>query len=337
MGMWYINKLISDDYYKYLLSVRDLVSKSCDEFFKKNEAKKVDLYLITNSASSPMGRGSDSKPLYINFGGRRTCLADSSQFGMEPLVLKHFDIVYCYLPSFRGEKPDNEHLNQFFHCEAEMRGDLKRAIRIASALVKHIAKNVMGSRDFATLGKQKTHIDRLINMDFPVIRFDKAFRILQNQPNAKKYIRITKYGRILTREGEIKLVKLITTNEVPLWVSHYDRDVVPFYQKPYPEDSNRVLNADLLFPSIDGAFGGEVIGAGQRQDNPEEIIESMSRQKVKNPGDYDWYIKLRKSRFYRSTSGFGLGIERLLAWMLCKESISEVIIFPRTFAASLKP
>lgn len=75
-------------------------------------------------------------------------------------------------------------------------------------------------------------------------------------------------------------------------------------------------------------FGGECIGLGQRQDNAEEIIESMKRQKIKNIDEYKWYINLRNHPKYRITSGFGLGIERFLTWILGLNSIYDVAIYP---------
>ena len=71
-----------------------------------------------------MGPGSDSEVIPIKFGKYNSFLVDSSQFGFEPLLLNKLDKVYCYLPSMRGENPDKRHLNQFFHCEAEIKGTL---------------------------------------------------------------------------------------------------------------------------------------------------------------------------------------------------------------------
>lgn len=90
-----------------------------------------------------------------------------------------------------------------------------------------------------------------------------------------------------------------------------------------------VLNADLLFPPIiEGAFGGEAVGSGQRQDNPEEMYESMKRQNVSSES-YEWYAELRRMPNYRVTSGFGMGLERFLAWALCIDNVRDVILYPR--------
>jgi asparaginyl-tRNA synthetase len=86
----------------------------------------------------------------------------------------------------------------------------------------------------------------------------------------------------------------------------------------------------LLFPPIiKDAFGGEVVGSGQRQDNVEEMHESLKRQKNISSRSYAWYIDLRRQPNYTITSGFGLGVERFIAWALAKDDIKKVIPYPR--------
>jgi len=339
-----INRIAGDTYFKNLLILRDHVARSCDDFFRKLGGTKVDLYLITKSISSPMGPGSDSLPLPIKFGNQNAMLTDSSQFGMEILTLKQFDLVFCYLPSFRGERPDDSHLNQFFHCEAEFAGNIDQAITMGNRLIRKILKDIVFAFE-----RKRFHFERvtfehvtalLSSKKTPEITFEEAFSLLSRRRNASKLLAITKFGRQLTRPGELELVNAVTRNRLPLWVKNFDRDVVPFYQKPSSSDSSKVLNADLLFPSVNGGFGGEVIGAGQRQDEPVEIVESLKRQKLNQKGSleaYKWYIDLRKHPHYRTTSGFGLGVERLLAWVLCENKIEKVAVFPRKLNGDLYP
>lgn len=123
-------------------------------------------------------------------------------------------------------------------------------------------------------------------------------------------------------------MKILKT-KTPIWVKNYDRDRVPFYQKPDPQNPDKTINADLLFPPIiPGAFGGEIIGCGQRQDNVREMHDSLKRQDV-SLEPYKWYVELRKNKKYRITSGFGLGVERFIAWALAKDNIRDVILYPR--------
>lgn len=151
---------------------------------------------------------------------------------------------------------------------------------------------------------------------------------INNATKKKKLVNFTKSGRDISFKGELELMKILKS-KAPIWIRNYDRDRVAFYQKPSPENDNKVINADLLFPPlIDGAFGGEIVGCGQRQDNPDEMLESLNRQNL-NPDPYQWYINLRRLPKYRITSGFGLGIERFIAWSLGLNDIKNAIIYPR--------
>lgn len=322
----HINNLIDDKYYNELIKLRNETEKACDEYFQKLNAPKIDLYMLARNVSSPTGRGSDSKPIPIKISKQQIYLVDSAQFGMEPLVIKNNKMVYCYLPSFRGEDADEGHLNQFYHCEAELRGDLNDVISVVNGLVKHLLKIYANSNNKYFV-KKFIKIKNIINKDFPVVTFDDACELLEKN-KLDDLIEKRSYGRVLSRKAELALVKIITDNKVPLWISHYDRDTVAFYQKPNPKNPHQVLNADLIFPPINGGFGGEIVGCGQRQDDPKEIIESMKRQKITDWQSYKWYIDLRKHSKYTHSSGFGIGIERFLAWVLEIQDIADVAIYP---------
>jgi asparaginyl-tRNA synthetase len=99
--------------------------------------------MLTPSVSSPMGPGSDSEAIPIKFGKYNSNLIDSSQFGFEPLLLNGIDKVYCYLPSMRGEEPDKRHLNQFFHCEAEIRGSIDNLIPIIEGYIGFLSETLL--------------------------------------------------------------------------------------------------------------------------------------------------------------------------------------------------
>lgn len=325
----HINRLVTSTYFRNLVYLRDTISSSCDLYFNKLHAPKVDLYMITQGVSSPMGKGSDSIALPLKFGKKNAYLVDSAQFGMEPLVLKHHKMVYCYLPSFRGEKPDARHLNQFYHCEAEIRGGLEMCLNTVNSLVKFIAQRVLDARaeELVYLNKKVVSVlEKTTQEQFPIITFDDAIRVLDRKVGTSGYKKY-KFGRVITNTGEQELAKYVGKG-LPVWVTHYDRDTVAFYQKPDSLNKEKVLNADLIFPSVCGGFGGEIVGAGQRQNKSSEMIESMHRQGINNIYAYDWYLKLRKHKYYTTTSGFGLGIERLVAWMLCKKAIADACIYP---------
>lgn len=328
----HIQNLISKKYYRNLVLLRNEIEKDCDAYFRSLGAPKIDLYLVSSSVSSPIALGSDSKPIAFDLDGKDYFLADSSQFGMEPLLFNSFDMVYCYLPSFRGEDPDPRHLNQFYHCEAELKGGYLKAMDIAENLVKSLTKNVsrgLKTKKFAFNGRPSLRkLDQLVKNKFPRITFEEAVKLLESN-GYKNLVKYEKFGRVLTSKAENMITKLVSNNEIPVWIINYDRDTVAFYQKPDINDDSKVLNADLIVPGlIKEGFGGEVLGLGQRQNNAGDIIESIKRQGIKNNGQYDWYIQLRKNPRYQITSGFGMGIERYISWILGANSLADACIYP---------
>jgi len=330
----YYKDITENGYFYALLVLRHYIKLTSDYYFaEKLGAKNVDLFMLTSSVSSPLGPGSDSKALKIKFGEFKTFLVDSSQFGFEPLLLNNIDKVYCYLPSMRGEDPDSRHLNQFYHCEMEMNGFLDDLIPEIEGYVKELSKTVLLMRNIVkriSEDPERTWVflNKIVQIDkFPSLNFDEAVDLLVKNGH-KHLVNFTDYGKDISNEGEFELIKILKI-DTPLWLKHFDRDRVPFYQKPLLKDKEKVINADLLFPPLtEKSFGGEVVGAGQRQDNVKEMYESLKRQGIPT-NSYEWYINLRKLPKYKTTSGFGLGIERFIAWFLAKENIRDVILYPR--------
>ena len=327
-------RVADSSYFRKLVKFRHHIRIATDEFWsKKQEAYSVDLFMMTPSISSPMGPSSDSEAIPIKFGKLETFLVDSAQFGLEPVLMNGFNKVYCYLPSMRGENPDNSHLNQFYHCEVEIKGSINDLIPMIEKYIRALIKTVRNSPEtFETLAINKKATGRameavLATKEFPRITFDEAIELLKKN-KFHKLIHTTNHGRDFKPYSEIVLSQLLKL-KTPFWIYNYDRDKVPFYQKPDYQNPNKVLNADLIFPPLfKGAFGGEVVGCGQRQDDKDELIESIRRQNL-STDSYKWYIHLRDLPTYQTTSGFGLGIERFIAWILGQSNIRDVILYPR--------
>lgn len=326
--------LTRSGYFRALITLRHYIKVVSDYYFGiECRAKNIDLFMLTPSISSPMGSGSDSEAIPIKFGKYDSNLVDSSQFGFEPLLLNGIDKAYCYLPSMRGEKPDKRHLNQFFHCEAEIKGDIEQLILIIEGYIKILAETLVlmpNILERISLNFEKTTaiLNGIVELKkFPEITFDEAVNALVESDN-KTLVNFTEFGRDISSEGEIKLAEIFKFN-TPFWIRNYDRDRVAFYQKPDPKNLDKVVDADLIFPPIiKDAFGGEIVGCGQRQDDCQEMRDSLVRQNI-NPEPYEWYINLRKLSNYKTTSGFGLGIERFITWSLCHDDIKDAILYPR--------
>lgn len=326
--------LTQSGYFRALITLRHYIKTISDYYFGiECGAKNIDLFMLTPSVSSPMGPGSDSKAIPIKFGKYDSNLVDSSQFGFEPLLLNGIDMVYCYLPSMRGEKPDKRHLNQFFHCEAEIKGNIEQLIPIIEKYIKILMEvlilmpNIL-ERMSLNFKKAIEVLNKVLELEkFPEITFDEAVNALAKSGN-ETLVNFTEFGRDISSAGEIKLAELFNFG-TPFWIRNYDRDRVTFYQKSDPKNPNKVINADLIFPSIiKDSFGGEVVGCGQRQDDCQEMLDSLARQNIKSKS-YEWYINLRELPGYKTTSGFGLGIERFITWSLCRDDIKDAILYPR--------
>jgi len=327
-------RITDSPYFRELIKLRHRVRIATDKYWSdKKGAYSVDLFMLTPSISSPMGPSSDSEAIPIRFGDLDTFLVDSAQFGLEPVLMNSIDTVYCYLPSMRGEDPDNRHLNQFYHCEAEMRCGIESLIPNIEGYIKALAKVVKDSPNTVerlSVDRKATNmaiLNILRTKKFPRITFDDAVKLLEDG-GFSDLINHTEHGRDLKASSEIVLSRLLKY-KTPFWIYGYDRDRVPFYQKPDPQNSDKVLNADLVFPPLfKGSFGGEIVGCGQRQDNRKEILESMRRQGI-STDSYEWYIHLRDLPGYKKTSGFGLGIERFITWIIGQSNIRDSILYPR--------
>jgi len=111
--------------------------------------------------------------------------------------------------------------------------------------------------------------------------------------------------------------------EVPIFVTHYPKEIKAFYMKWDPDNNKVVLNHDLLAPE----GYGEIIGGSERETDVQKLIERLEAIGF-NPEDYGWYLDLRRYGSIQH-SGFGLGIERFLQWLLKIDHIKETIPFPR--------
>jgi asparaginyl-tRNA synthetase len=181
----YYKDIATHLYFKALIVLRHHLKRATDDYMSQTvQAKNVDLFMMTPSVSSPMGPGSDSEAIPIHFGTLKTYLVDSSQFGFEPLLLLGLKKVYCYLPSLRGEDPDARHLNQFFHAEAEISGDLNELLPLIEGYVRYLSQTLLslpvicgslsGNSEATTVA-----LTRIVeSVNFPRITFDEAAILL---------------------------------------------------------------------------------------------------------------------------------------------------------------
>lgn len=276
--------------------------------------------VTTGAVTSPMGLGSDSLPVSVELHGQRTFLADSMQFHLEMLLRLHPQGVYYIMPTFRGEASDERHLNEFFHIESEAAVDFNENLELVELLLASCVSSILEHRDsLLELVQDIRHLERFITVvdqhTLPRIRFSEAVEEFGTCPDNFATLGDNPIG--LTPRGEQQLLKKFRG---PVWVSHLPRLGVPFYQADGDVQSE-ALCADLLMGI------GEVVGAGTRHRDEESTLAAMVHRQV-DPSCYDWYLRLKRE-FPLQSSGFGIGLERLILWILGHEDIRDVQLFVR--------
>ena len=260
-------------------------------------------------------------------------LSQSSQLYLESMIYS-LGPVWTISPSFRAERSRTiRHLAEFSHLEAEIPWiGLSDLISIQENLVFDIISKIrlFNKKEIEFLDKKSLDKLEVMSTPFERISYDNAidklrsreFKIKDEEGNEK----IIEWGDDLNIESERELTKDKTS---PIFVTEYPMKIKPFYVKQNPADKSTGLAVDLLAP-----YGfGEISGGGIREDDLPNLKKRMDQSKL-NINDYKWYLDLRK---YGSVphGGFGLGIERLLRWILNFEDIKDVTLFPRTMSRVL--
>lgn len=280
-----------------------------------------------------MGLGSDSQPVPITLLDQKTYLADSMQFALEySLRIKDgLDGVYYIYTSFRGEDSDAMHLNQFTHMECEVAGDFDEGISIAerylvsviSALLRDQSDTIKASVGTIEHLPGFLELYRRHDQKLPRIMLEEALSLPEMDQTRWRYVVPDNkaHGRTITRTGEQNLIRHFGG---AVWLTEMDHLSVPFYQAYVPSTSRgKARCADLLLGN------GEVLGLGERHVSSEEVRFALKQQHEVLEEPYKWYLDMRDQKEMRTT-GWGMGIERFLAWVLRHDDIRDLVIMPRT-------
>jgi asparaginyl-tRNA synthetase len=227
--------------------------------------------------------------------------------------------VYCFGPTFRAEKSKTRrHLTEFWMLEPEMAfATLEDVMQLAEGLLVATVGHVLEHRR-AELEALERDLSKLeaVRAPFPRLSYDQAARILADHPESG-----FRYGDDFGAPDETILSNL---HERPVMVHRYPSQVKAFYMKRDPEDPSKALCVDVIGP--EGV--GELIGGSQREDDL-ELLQARIREHGLPEEAFGWYLDLRR---YGSVphGGFGLGLERTVAWIAGIEHVREAIPFPRT-------
>ncbi len=293
-----------------IMRLRSYVFRYLREFLDRRGFYEVTPPLLTISA------GETGANLFeVEYFGKKAYLTESSQLYSEAMVYS-LEKVYTLAPSYRAEKSRTvKHLAEYWHLEPEMAYyDNAKSMRLQAQLVSHVAANLAKrNRDLLKSAGADPESLLKIKPPFKKITYEKAIGILSEMGSDKKW------GDDFGVEEE----RLLTMDEEkPIFVYNWPKEIKAFYM-PVNRDGRTVACADMLAPK----GHGEIIGGSERIWKEEELLSRMKELNF-NIDNYKWYLDLRK---YGSVphSGFGLGTERLIKWMLNLEHIRDAIPFPR--------
>jgi len=225
--------------------------------------------------------------------------------------------VYCFGPTFRAEKSKTRrHLTEFWMLEPEVAYlDLKGIMDLAEDMTVYIVERVLEKKmdELAALERDAAKLER-IKKPFPRITYKEAVKIIQRKD--KEF----RYGEDFGAPHETLISESF---ERPVFVHHYPATIKAFYMKRDPEDEALSLSVDMIGP--EGI--GELIGGGQREDDYDKLLKRIEEHGLPEQA-YTWYLDLRR---YGTCphGGFGLGLERTIAWICGVKHIRETIPFPR--------
>lgn len=307
-----------------ILRVRAEVIKAIREWLDTNGYLGMDTPILTPAACE--GTTTLFGTPYFDEG--IAYLAQSGQLYNEADIFA-FSKVYCFGPTFRAEKSKTRrHLTEFWMVEPEVAFcDLDQLMEIEEQFVSHIAKRILETCA-PELKSLKRDVSKLVNITppFPRISYDEAIKVIDelradtSDPEQKELLKIN-WGMDFGAPHETALTNLY---EKPLFVYGYPTEVKAFYMEPWPGRPEVCKSVDLLAPE----GYGEVIGGSERISDHDLLLERIRQHDL--PEDaFKWYIELRR---YGSVphSGFGMGVERTVAWLCGIEHIREAIPFPRT-------
>ena len=295
-----------------IMKIRNEVIRATYEFFHNNGFVKVDPPILTGSA--PEGT---TELFHTKYFDEDAYLSQSGQLYMEAAAMA-LGKVFSFGPTFRAEKSKTRrHLIEFWMIEPEMAFyEFEDNLRIQEEYVSHIVQSVLKNcqLELKTLGRDTSKLES-VKAPFPRITYDKAIELLH-----EKGFDDINWGDDFGAPHETAIAESF---DKPVFITHYPTTLKPFYMQPDPNRPDVVLCADLIAPE----GYGEIIGGSERIHDYHLLKQRLEEHNL--PMDaYKWYLELRQ---YGSVphSGFGLGLERTVAWITGVEHVRETIPFPR--------
>ncbi|GAB4506431.1 MAG: asparagine--tRNA ligase [Anaerolineales bacterium] len=294
-----------------IMRVRATVIRAIRDWLDSHGFLNLDTPILTPTSCE------DTTTLFAtDYFGEPAYLTQSGQLYNEAHIMA-FGKVYCFGPTFRAEKSKTRrHLMEFWMVEPEMAyADLDDCMKVEEEFVSYIVQTTLRERayELSLLGRDTTLLQN-VTPPFPRISYDDAVKLLN-----EKGVPIT-WGEDFGAPHETTIAESF---DKPVFVHHYPAQCKAFYMEVEPDRPELSKSVDLLAPE----GYGEIIGGGERTASLELLERRIEEHKLKREA-YEWYLDLRR---YGSVphAGFGLGLERTVAWICGLSHIRETIPFPR--------
>jgi len=300
-----------------ILRVRAEIIRATRDFFDTNGFTLTDSPILTPAACE-----GTSTLFPVDYFEEQAYLTQSGQLYIEATAMA-LGKVYSFGPTFRAEKSKTRrHLTEFWMVEPEIAyGTLDDLMELAEGLLTFLVKRCLERRrpDLETIGRDLTKLEK-IEAPFPRITYDEAVQKLQEGHSQGVLENKFEWGGDLGSPDETYLSSLY---DRPVMVHRYPASVKAFYMEPDPQHPELALCVDVLAPE----GYGEIIGGSQRMASHDLLLQRIHEHNLPEEA-FKWYLDLRK---YGSVphSGFGMGVERAVAWICGLEHVRETIPFPR--------
>ncbi|ENO0920659.1 asparagine--tRNA ligase [Staphylococcus pseudintermedius] len=295
-----------------VMKIRNEIIRATYEFFNENGFTKIDPPILT--ASAPEGT---SELFHTKYFDEDAFLSQSGQLYMEAAAMA-YGKVFSFGPTFRAEKSKTRrHLIEFWMIEPEMAFTThEESLEVQEAYVSYVVQSVLKNCqiELKLLERDTSKLEK-VQAPFPRISYDDAIKFLHEAGFDD-----IKWGDDFGAPHETAIANHY---DLPVFIVNYPTKIKPFYMQPNSENEDTVLCADLIAPE----GYGEIIGGSERI-NDLELLEQRIDEHQLDTESYQYYLDLRK---YGSVphSGFGLGLERTVAWIAGVEHVRETSPFPR--------
>lgn len=295
-----------------VMKIRATVLKAIREFFERRG-----FYEFSPPIFTPNPCEGGATLFEVDYFGSKVYLTQSWQLYAEAAIFS-LENIYTISPCFRAEKSKtSRHLAEFWMAEVECAWlKLDEIIELSKELVAYVIQRVVekNKEELELLGQDIEKLKK-IKLPFKSITYDKAVEVL-----AKKGIKVPEGKDLRTLEED----KLMEDFDKPVVITNFPKSAMAFYKPEDPKNKGTCLCFDMLAPE----GYGEIIGGSERETDIENLKKSLEKEgeKIEN---YEWYLDLRRFGSVPH-SGFGMGVERLIAWICNLDNIKDAIPFPRT-------